>query len=232
MNKNIDNHEGKEYWKAASKLLTDEAFTFGAKMSYTARHSLHGLLFILARYKFVMKMLLNRRNLTLVDLGCNDGFGDLMLLQNLDVKNFYGIDFDEEAIAWANENIAKENIKFITRDFLGMDICLGGADCIYSLDVIEHIPVEHEGVYLDTICKNLKDDGVAIIGTPNIEMYQYTNEINKHAHINNYSQDRLYDVLSKRFDNVFIFGMNDEVLNTGFYPMSCYIMALCCGKKN
>lgn len=28
-----------------------------------------------------------------------------------------------------------------------------------------------------------------------------------------------------------IFGMNDEVLHTGMYPMACYIMALGCGKK-
>lgn len=231
MDKSINNIEGREHWEIANKALADEGFTLGSKISYTARHSLHGLLFILARYKFVMKMMSNRKNLTLVDLGCNDGFGDLMLLQNLDVKSFYGVDFDEEAIKWANNNIMRENVQFINSDFLGMDICPGGADCIYSLDVIEHIPYEHESLYLDTICKNLKDDGVVIIGTPNIKMYQYTNDVNKKVHINNYSQERLYDSLSERFNNVFIFGMNDEVLHTGFYPMSCYVMALCCGKR-
>ncbi len=37
--------------------------------------------------------------------------------------------------------------------------------------------------------------------------------------------------MHKYFENVFLFGMNDEVLHTGMYPMASYIMALGCGKR-
>ena len=33
-------------------------------------------------------------------------------------------------------------------------------------------------------------------------------------------------------NNVFIFGMNYELVHTGFQPMCHYIMALACGKKS
>ena len=84
-------------------------------------------------------------------------------------------------------------------------------------------------MFLDTVCNNLHEQGIAVIGTPNERMHPYATD--KISHINNYSQERLYAALSERFNNVFIFGMNDEVLHTGFYPMTCYIMALCCGKR-
>lgn len=115
--------------------------------------------------------------------------------------------------------------------FLEWIYALLGGDCAVSLDVIEHIPAEKEDIYFQTICNNLKDNGIAVLGTPNVTMFPYASPWNKKAHINNYSQERLYEAAAKWFQNVFIFGMNDEVLHTGFYPMSCYIMALCCGKK-
>ena len=84
---------------------------------------------------------------------------------------------------------------------------------------------------MEVICNNLVKDGFAVIGTPSLSMYAYTSEKNKKAHINNYSQERLTELLNKYFHNVFIFGMNDEVLHTGMYSMTSYIMALCCYKR-
>ena len=108
----------------------------------------------------------------------------------------------------------------------------GGYDCIYSMDVIEHIPKEDEQTFVDTIWQNMADNGFAIIGTPNKTMYSYASPWNKLRHINNFDQARLYDLLSTRFAQVFIFGMTDEVLHTGYYPMCCYIVALALQKKS
>ena len=38
--------------------------------------------------------------------------------------------------------------------------------------------------------------------------------------------------MSELFNNVFLFSMNDEVLHTGYYRMSNYLLTLCVGKKN
>ena len=104
-------------------------------------------------------------------------------------------------------------------------------DAVVSLDVIEHIAKEDEDRFLQTLALNLKPDGVAVIGTPNITMDKYASPSNKIGHVNLFDQKRLHELLSRVFQNVFIFGMNDEVIHTGFYPMCCYIMAVCAGKK-
>lgn len=223
--------DNKERWDAVMQQLSAEPLTLGPKMSMMMRASTMGLLFVLARYKFAMKMMANRQQLTVLDLGCNDGIGDLMIRQNCSCSEVIGVDFDADAIRWATENIAQDGLSFIQGDFMGMDIYPRGGDCVVSLDVIEHIPVEQETAYFETICKNLKQEGFVIIGTPNVTMEPYASPWNKIAHINNYDQKRLYEAMSRYFENVFIFGMNDEVLHTAMYPMACYIMALGCGKK-
>ena len=94
---------------------------------------------------------------------------------------------------------------------------MGGiADCVVSLDVIEHISKQDESNYRDVIYDILSENGFAVVGTPNVTLYPYANPINKKAHINNYDQRRLYELFSEKFSNVFLFGMNDESVNTGF----------------
>jgi hypothetical protein len=39
-------------------------------------------------------------------------------------------------------------------------------------------------------------------------------------------------LLSRFFENVFIFSMNDEVVHTGFSPMAHYIIGLGCGRRD
>ena len=180
----------------------------------------------LAGYKFASKMLCNRQGIKLVDFGCNDGIADLMYAQTCDYTEILGVDFDSEAIAWAKDNIENDKLHFCNSDFYEADI--NGFDVAISLDVIEHIPHDEEDIFVKMIYKSLNEKGIAIIGIPNVTLYPYANEVNKKVHINNFDQERLYNLLIKYFGNVFIFGMNDDIANTGFYPFSCYIIALCC----
>ncbi len=106
-----------------------------------------------------------------------------------------------------------------------------GFDAILSLDVIEHIVPEREKDFCKIICGNLKEDGVVVIGTPNIMLSPYACEASRLGHINLYDQKRLYELMNRYFKNVFIFNMNDEIVNMSFAPMACYIFAVCCNKK-
>lgn len=45
------------------------------------------------------------------------------------------------------------------------------------------------------------------------------------------NQEQLKKMLSEFFDYNFVFGMNDEVLHTGFNQMSHYIFLLSANKK-
>ncbi len=223
--------DAKERWDEVKRQMEAAPLELSPKISSTLRNTAHGLLFILARYKFAVKMMANRKGLRVLDFGCNDGLGTLMIQQDCDCAEVIGIDLDGEAVAWANKNIANDRLRFIEGDILKADIFPQKGDAVVSLDVIEHIPLEDESRYFEAICRNLRDDGFVVIGTPNITMQPYASPWNKIAHINNYDQRRLYEAMSRYFENVFIFGMNDEVLHTGMYPFACYIMALGCGKK-
>jgi hypothetical protein len=38
-------------------------------------------------------------------------------------------------------------------------------------------------------------------------------------------------IMEHYFHNVFMFSSNDEVVHTGYFKMSHYLIALCCGPK-
>ena len=77
------------------------------------------------------------------------------------------------------------------------------------------------------VLRCLKTDGVLITGTPNVTATQYASPRSQVQHINLKSMKTLREFTDRYFTNVFMFGMNDEVVHTGFLPMSHYLMALC-----
>ena len=75
---------------------------------------------------------------------------------------------------------------------------------------------------------NIEENGVAIFGIPSQESQKYASEISRQGHVNCKTGDELKSSLTRFFNNVFIFSMNDEVVHTGFLPLSHYLIALCC----
>lgn len=210
----------------------EEGLTLGLYYSnMLVQHSRH-VLFTLSRYKFVCQLMRYRNNVRALELGCQEAMGSLLLAQNTKLEGYTGVDFDHNAIAW-NKAHFPSNFVFIEEDILKCSKIDGAPfDLVFSLDVIEHIDKKNEDQLCRVMCDNLKDDGVAVIGTPSIYMSPYASEPSKIGHVNLFDQNRLYELMSRYFNNVFIFNMNDEVVHTGFDQMSCYMIAVCTGKKN
>jgi 2-polyprenyl-3-methyl-5-hydroxy-6-metoxy-1,4-benzoquinol methylase len=180
------------------------------------------MLFTLSRYKFAAKMLPHDKDAKILELGCQEGIGTIMLGEA--GQYVLGVDFDKEAITYAQHNIKKEKISFRYSNFMGKRF--GKFKTVVSLDVIEHIPFKMEDKFIKTICMNLKSSGYALIGTPNITAKKYASKYSRLGHINLYTAERFKKLLCKYFENVFIFSMNDEVVHTGFYPMANYLLAI------
>ncbi len=188
--------------------------------------------FTLSRYKFASKMVMYQDKISVLELGCQEAFGSLVFEQNVNLEKYVGIDFDHDAMQWNYNNILGEKFIFIEDDFLKCNkIENQKFNLILSLDVIEHIDKKYEDDFCKVISGHITDDGVAIIGTPSVYMNPYACDASKEGHINLYDQKRLYSLMDKYFNNVFIFNMNDEIIHTGFAPMSCYIFAVCTGRK-
>jgi len=220
--------DGKQLWQEVlEEVVPRETLELSSYFNYQIRYNIRHLLFSFARYKFAARLLGDEPKRTVLELGCNEGIGTLHLAQV--AAETVGVDFDEAAIIWAGGNLANPHLKFIYDDFMGKKY--GEFDAVVSLDVIEHIETENEQRFLETVVHNLNDEGFALIGTPNITSAAYASEASRIGHINLYDQQRLKNLFLTRFKNVFLFGMNDEVVHTGFLPMCHYLFVLACHKR-
>jgi 2-polyprenyl-3-methyl-5-hydroxy-6-metoxy-1,4-benzoquinol methylase len=184
------------------------------------------LLFTLSRYKFVAKMLAGREHV--LEVGCADGFPTRLVAQT--VKSVVGVDFDPQFITDANERKSDRwPIDFRVHNVMAAPVP-GSFDGAFALDVIEHIPRQHEDRFLQNIRTSLTGAGVLIIGTPSLASQQYASPQSKEGHINCKTAEELQATLQRHFSQVFIFSMNDEVVHTGYSNMAHYYMALCCSR--
>ena len=166
---------------------------------------------------------------SILEIGCGDGFGIPIIAQGKGLV--CGIDIDDKLIKGNRKRLKKiKNIKF-----KNVDICkfcsLGEYDAIFSIDVIEHLGKKLDKPFMEHTCLSLKNDGVCIIGTPNKTASKYATHRSAVQHINLKTQKTLRELMEKYFKNVVIFSMNDEVIHTGYAPMSHYIFGVGVGKK-
>ena len=185
------------------------------------------LLFLLARYKFVAKMLSGKRKV--LEVGCADAFGTRIVQQ--EVESLCAVDFDPVFVRDVQERM-DEHWRFDchVHDMLEGPV-EGGFDAAYALDVIEHIQPTDEDRFVDNIARSITANGVLLIGSPSIQSQSYASASSKAGHVNCKDHQGLKELMLRHFYNVFIFSMNDEVVHTGFYPMAHYLFALCVGPR-
>lgn len=181
------------------------------------------LVFTLARYKFVSKMLSGRRSV--LEVGCGDAFASRIVKQ--EVAELTVLDFDPLFVADIEERADPAwPMRAAVHDMLAGPYA-GSFDGIYSLDVLEHIPAEHEDRFMRNLLASLALGGAVIVGMPSLESQAHASEQSKEGHVNCKSGKDFKRFLEGYFSNVFMFSMNDEVIHTGFFPMAHYLLALC-----
>jgi len=177
----------------------------------------------MSKYKFVAKMFSGLEKVA--EIGCQEGFGAPLIQQ--EVSQYYGIDFYRPFIEFCIKANTSKSSSFEVHDICSSRLN-NQFDGIFALDVLEHISPESTGRFFENICLSLTAHGAVIIGMPSIESQRYAGEPSRIGHVNCMNKETLRQVSSKYFQNVFMFSMNDEVVHTGFDPMSNYILALCC----
>jgi 2-polyprenyl-3-methyl-5-hydroxy-6-metoxy-1,4-benzoquinol methylase len=183
------------------------------------------LAFVLARYKFVAKMLEGRKHVA--EVGCADAFGTRIVAQAVGRVTAYDFDpiFIEDArrrssAVWPFDLQAHDiQRRPLPRKFEG----------VYCLDLLEHIPQRREQAFLANLRRSLRPSGALIVGSPSLESQAYASPPSKAGHVNCKSGAALVRLLRAHFANVFLFSMNDEVVHTGFAPMAHYRLAICTG---
>ena len=199
--------------------------TLGLMTSQVWHDDPRRLAFVLARYKFVAKMLDGRRRVA--EVGCADAFGTRIVAQAVGRVTAYDFDpiFVEDArrrssAAWPFDVQVHDILKApLPRRY----------DGVYCLDVIEHIARRREQTFLTNLRRSLRPAGALIVGSPSLESQRYASPPSKAGHVNCKSGAQLTELLRGHFANVFLFSMNDEVVHTGFAPMAHYLLAICTG---
>lgn len=204
-------------------------YKLGLMSNFTWNNDPKRLLFMMSRYKFVSKMFSGTKKC--LEIGCGDSFGSRIVSQN--VKKLTALDADKVFIDYnkkLNKINSKYKITYLLHDILKKPTSLK-YDSGYALDVLEHIRPAKNNIFFKNIIKSLNTNASFIIGMPSLESQKYASKESIEGHVNCLSGEKLKSLCMKYFKNVFIFSMNDEVLHTGFYPMSNYLFALCVGIK-
>lgn len=105
------------------------------------------------------------KNRLVLDSGCGTGYGTSYLAAS-GARFVIGVDYSKKAIGYAikhNRNI--NNVRFIVMDSLNLDFKDNLFDVIVSFEVIEH--VKNPEKFIKEINRVLREDGTAIVGTPN-----------------------------------------------------------------
>jgi 2-polyprenyl-3-methyl-5-hydroxy-6-metoxy-1,4-benzoquinol methylase len=196
--------------------------SLGMMTSYAWNDDPKRLTFTLSRYKFVSRLLAGRRHV--LEVGCADAFGTRIVRQ--EVERLTATDFDPVFI---KDVKARMNPKWAFDAFVH-DMLAGPApgsyDGIFALDVLEHIEPKEEKTFLDNLVGSLAPHGVVVLGMPSLESQIYASPNSKAGHVNCKTMPDFKATLSAYFHNVFMFGMNDEMVHTGFHKMAHYLIAL------
>ncbi len=212
----------KATWQA---ILETEPVAMGKQTSLGFMLDPKHLGFVLARYKFVAKMASSAGLKKAVEIGCGDAFPTAVVAQVVD--SIHAVDLEPQTLEHRARNSAvDEKVTFAAHDILAAPVAGGPFDLAYSMDVIEHIPVEVEETYYKNIVASLADRSMAIIGTPNKAAEAYQSEHSRISHINLKTHAALRAGMQKHFDYVLMFGLNDEVVHTGFPEMCHYLLAV------
>jgi 2-polyprenyl-3-methyl-5-hydroxy-6-metoxy-1,4-benzoquinol methylase len=201
---------------------------FGIMSNQTWRDDPRRLLFVLARYKFVAKMLSGKRRI--LEVGCADAFGTRLVMQ--EVGTVTAVDFDPVFVEDAVERMQADSWACDCRvhDILDGPV-LGGFDAAYALDVLEHIPAAIEDRFVRHIAGSVSEHGVVIIGSPSLQSQAYASKGSREGHVNCKDGQELKRLMEQHFENVFLFSMNDEMVHTGFHPLAHYLFTLSVGPR-
>ena len=156
----------------------------------------------------------NSKDKNVLDLCCGTGWTTYEIAGN--AKSVVGIDCSDEAIKIAKKSYNKENITYLKMDALNLQFPSKTFDLVVSMEAIEHFTKENGHRFIKEAYRVLKDEGVFIGSTPNIEnrspIKLLTLKIQDPFHLFLYSSSILKDTLLSVFKTVTIIPQKEEWL--------------------
>ena len=152
--------------------------TAGEKMEFTGERIVPGKVNAdllnehLCRYRFAQLLVKGK---VVLDIGSGVGYGSKILAEK--ASSVVAIDLSEEAVRYANEQYAGDNIEMLVGDGRGLPLASDSVDVVVSFELIEHL--HSQQAHLHEVDRVLKPNGLTVISTPNRIFYsQESNQTN------------------------------------------------------
>ncbi|HMU46626.1 MAG TPA: class I SAM-dependent methyltransferase [Chitinophagaceae bacterium] len=153
------------------------------------------------RYKILPEYIEPTDNV--LDIACGTGYGTHRIAGYTNGKVIGG-DISAEAVESCSQLWKKENLSFRVLDGTRLDFPDGYFDKVVSFETIEHTTAYME--MLKEFSRVLKDNGIAIISTPNFLINSPKGYIENPYHTQEFVYDELDGILKSVFEDVMIYG--------------------------
>lgn len=126
-----------------------------------------------------------------LDIASGSGYGTKILAE--EAKKVYGVDVNQVSVNYAQKHYGAKNIEYLQGDGEKIPLEDNSIDVAITFETIEHI--ENYKQFLAEIKRVLKDDGVAIISTPNDLEFAEGN----HFHLHEFEYNELMELIKQDY---------------------------------
>lgn len=197
-------HNNKKLQLKDNSMIVDEHFVpnLGLDLeSYIKIGDTSGVHHII-RYYWALRVIFDFHSVrSILDVACGAGYGSYLIAKKFQHIHVIGVDYDHEAIRYAQQNYSLSNLEFKFGDATRWKETIGKNrfDCIISFDTIEHI--NHREIMMQNLVEHLHNDGFLLLSTPSGSINFNLNPEWEHHKIE-YSTGSLYDFLRRYFNTV------------------------------
>lgn len=155
----------------------------------------------LCRYRFAQLLVEDK---VVLDVGSGVGYGSKILAEK--AGSVLALDVAVEAVRYAGERYAGENIELVVGDCHALPLASGSMDVVVSFELVEHLQAQQ--AHLLEVSRVLKPEGFTVISTPNRIFYsQESNQANP-FHTREFDFQEFLDFLTSVFSSVQIYFQN------------------------
>lgn len=129
-----------------------------------------------------------------LDIASGSGYGTKMLAEK--AAFVYGVDVNEVAVNYSKKHFSGKNIEYLVGDGESIPLEDNSVDVVATFETIEHIKDYKQ--FLNEVDRVLRQDGIAIVSTPNDVEFAEGN----HFHLHEFEYDELVTLLKKHFKYV------------------------------
>lgn len=154
------------------------------------------------RYHFVTKLIEGK---AVLDVASGAGYGTALMSNAC--SSVIGVDISEETVAYANEKYKKDNLQFLVGSVTELNFPDKSFDIITSFETIEHISEDDQHKAMREFSRLLKDDGILIISTPNLnsDLYQ---DVDNEFHLKEFYYNEFNEFIRNYFQAIKVFGQS------------------------